>query len=132
MLKRQELSLEISDKAMDFLADLGYDPQFGARPMKRVLQKEIVDHLSKLVIGGKFVAGDTIFVELEGDNLSFKNKKSGKTAAKAAIITKKKPAKSKADVAAAKRKKQLKDLEKATKEVQDATKAATPKKEEKK
>ena len=134
MLKRQELNLEISDKAMDFLADLGYDPQFGARPMKRVLQKEIVDHLSKLVIGGQFVAGDTIYVELEGDNLSFKNKKSGKTAAKAAITTKKKPAKSKEEVAAAKRKKQLKDLEKATKEVQDATKAAKkqPKKDEKK
>jgi len=130
MLKRQELGLEISDKAMDFLADLGYDPQFGARPMKRVLQKEIVDHLSKLVIGGKFTAGDTIYVDLEGDNLSFKNKKSGKTAAKAAITTKKKPAKSKADAAAAKRKKQLKDLEKATKDVVKATKQA--KKEDKK
>jgi len=92
--------------------------------MKRVLQKEIVDHLSKLVIGGKFVAGDTIYVDLEGDDLSFKNKKSGKTEAKAAIITKKKPAKSKEEVAAAKRKKQLKDLEKATKEVEDATKEA--------
>ncbi len=128
MLKKQELGLEISEPAMDFLAELGYDPQFGARPMKRVLQKEIVDHLSKLLIGGKFAAGETIFVDLEGDNLSFKNKKSGKTAAKAAITTRKKPAKSKADAAAAKRKKQLKELDEATKAVEDATKAAKPKK----
>ena len=130
MLKKQELSLEISDNAMDFLAELGYDPQFGARPMKRVLQKEIVDHLSKLLIGGDFKAGDTIFVDLDKDNLTFSSKKSGKTAAKAKVTTKKKPAKTKEEVAAAKRKKQLKDLEKATKEVQDATKQA--KKTEKK
>jgi len=47
MLGKQEMKLEISEKAMDLLADLGYDPQFGARPMKRVLQKEVVDKLSK-------------------------------------------------------------------------------------
>ena len=108
--------------ASEFVAEKGYDPQFGARPMKRVLQKEIVDHLSKLLIAGEFVAGETIFVDLEGDNLTFKNKKSGKTAAKAAVTTKKKPVKSREEAAAAKRKKQLKELEKATKEVQAATK----------
>jgi ATP-dependent Clp protease ATP-binding subunit ClpB len=133
MLKKKEIGLEISDKAMDFLADLGYDPQFGARPMKRVLQKEIVDQLSKLLIGGKYVAGDTIFVDEANNVLTFSEKKSGATTAKTVVEPKKKATKSKEDKKAAERKKQLKALEKATKEVEEATKAAKgDKKEEKK
>jgi ATP-dependent Clp protease ATP-binding subunit ClpB len=71
MLARQGMLLRLSETAADWLADLGYDPQFGARPMKRVLQKEVVNELSKLVLSGEFGAGDTIYVEVEGDELSF-------------------------------------------------------------
>ena len=53
-LAHQEISIEFSDSAMDLLADLGYDPQFGARPLKRVIQKEIINELSKSVLSGNY------------------------------------------------------------------------------
>ena len=71
MLARQGLTMELSESAMDWLANRGYDPQFGARPMKRVLQQDLIDELSKDLIGGKFVRGDQIYVGLEGDHLVF-------------------------------------------------------------
>lgn len=71
MLARQGMVLKLSEEAADHLAELGYDPQFGARPMKRVLQKEVVNELSKLVLAGDFTAGDTIYVEVKNDTLSF-------------------------------------------------------------
>ena len=73
MLARQGMVIKLSDEAADWLADLGYDPQFGARPMKRVLQREVVNELSKLVLAGDFVAGDTIYVgvDAEEDELTF-------------------------------------------------------------
>ncbi len=71
MLAQQGLSMVVSDKAKDLLADLGYDPQFGARPMKRVLQKEIVNELSKVVLSGQFGPGDTIYVRVENKKIAF-------------------------------------------------------------
>ena len=73
MLARQGMIIKISEKALDWLADRGYDPQFGARPMKRVLQADLADELSKDLIAGNFVAGDTIFADLadDGKQLSF-------------------------------------------------------------
>ena len=64
-------SLEISKNAMDLLADLGYDPQFGARPMKRVLQREIINQLSKELLSGRFQKGDTIYIDEIDDILTF-------------------------------------------------------------
>jgi ATP-dependent Clp protease ATP-binding subunit ClpB len=74
MLARQGMMLKISERALDWLADRGYDPQFGARPMKRVLQADLADELSKDLISGKFVAGDTIYTDLGKDELSFSKK----------------------------------------------------------
>jgi ATP-dependent Clp protease ATP-binding subunit ClpB len=71
MLQRQSLSLQITEPALDYLADAGYDPQFGARPMKRALQDILIDELSKLVIGASFAAGDTVFVDAGKDGLTF-------------------------------------------------------------
>ncbi len=71
MLARQGMVIKISDRALGWLAEKGYDPQFGARPMKRVLQSELADTLSKDLISGKFVAGDTIYADLGDDKLSF-------------------------------------------------------------
>ena len=123
MLAKQELNLEISEKALDLLADLGYDPQFGARPMKRVLQKEIVDQLSKYLLAGKFAAGDTILVDKDAKGLTFSEKKTGVTTGKKEVEEKQKSnSKAKEDAKAAQRKKQLKELEKATKEVMDSVK----------
>ena len=69
MLSRQGIVLRISERAKNFLADLGYDPQFGARPMKRVVQKEIVNELSKKVLSGVFGPGDTIYIDTDAKGL---------------------------------------------------------------
>jgi len=71
MLGRQDLQLQLTDAALELMADMGYDPQFGARPMKRVLQKELVNELSKHVLSGRFTAGDTILVDAEAQALKF-------------------------------------------------------------
>jgi len=70
-LAKQELSIELSDSAMDLLADLGYDPQFGARPLKRVIEKEIVNELAKQVLSGKFAPGETIFINTDVKGFTF-------------------------------------------------------------
>ncbi len=74
MLERQGLSLELSPAASKWLAEQGYDPLFGARPLKRVLQSRLVDELSRHIIAGTFQAGDTILVDLKKDALSFSKK----------------------------------------------------------
>jgi ATP-dependent Clp protease ATP-binding subunit ClpB len=71
MLEKQGISLQMSEPAKDLLASLGYDPQFGARPMKRVLQKKVINELSKLVLSGAYGPGDTVFVDAEAEALTF-------------------------------------------------------------
>ncbi|MEO1436827.1 MAG: AAA family ATPase [Bacteroidota bacterium] len=66
-LARKELKIWFSERSLDHLAELGYNPQFGARPMKRVLQKVVVDELSKELLKSRFVAGQTIFVDIDDD-----------------------------------------------------------------
>jgi ATP-dependent Clp protease ATP-binding subunit ClpB len=61
----QGYGLEVSEAAIQVLADLGFDPLYGARPMKRVLQRELVNELSKELLAGKFQPGDTIKVEVD-------------------------------------------------------------------
>ena len=56
---------------MTLLADLGYEPQFGARPMTRVIQKEIINELAKNVLSGKFSAGDTIYIGTDAKGFTF-------------------------------------------------------------
>ena len=69
MLAKQAIALRVSDRAKDLLADLGYDPQYGARPMKRVLQKEVINELSKRVLSGEFGASDTIYIDADAKGL---------------------------------------------------------------
>lgn len=64
-LQENGVKLDISEAAMDRLAKLGYDPQFGARPLKRVLQREILNELSKQILAGKVNKDSVIFVELK-------------------------------------------------------------------
>lgn len=75
-LTDQGYQMEISQKAIDYIADLGYEPSFGARPMKRVLQRELVNELSKALLAGNFIPGDTIIVDLDtsGQLLNFSKK----------------------------------------------------------
>jgi ATP-dependent Clp protease ATP-binding subunit ClpB len=63
LLEQKNLNIEFSDYAMKLLADLGYDPMFGARPLKRVIQKQIMNELSKLILSDDIGPGDTIMVD---------------------------------------------------------------------
>lgn len=71
MLAKQGIILKVSDEAKTMLADMGYDPQFGARPMKRVLQKDVINELSKLVLSGEASLGDTIYIHTDKKGLTF-------------------------------------------------------------
>jgi ATP-dependent Clp protease ATP-binding subunit ClpB len=102
---------------MNLLADLGYDPQFGARPLKRVIQKEIVNELSKFVLKGEFTEGETIFVDTDRIGFTFSEQGFSGNGEMPESKTDDKP---KDNDAETKRKKQLDDLMKATKDVEDA------------
>lgn len=73
-LAKQEISIEFSPSALDLLADLGYEPQFGARPLKRVIQNDIINELAKKVLSGDFGAGDTIFIGTNKKGFTFTEK----------------------------------------------------------
>ena len=75
MLKKQELFIYPTDAAFDFIAAEGYEPQFGARPLKRALQKELINELSKQILMGKFQKGDKIVVDAQLGSLTFEVKK---------------------------------------------------------
>jgi ATP-dependent Clp protease ATP-binding subunit ClpB len=66
------MSLKLSESALDFLAEVGYDPVFGARPLKRAIQRELETQIAKSILRGEFTNGDTIFVDVENERLSFK------------------------------------------------------------
>jgi ATP-dependent Clp protease ATP-binding subunit ClpB len=70
-LARRDLKLEITDAAKDHLAEAGWDPQYGARPLKRAIQKNLEDALAKRVLAGEFPAGTTIEVDRRGGDLTF-------------------------------------------------------------
>jgi ATP-dependent Clp protease ATP-binding subunit ClpB len=65
----REITLEVTDEAKDWLAKLGYDPTYGARPLKRVIQKQIVNPLSGKILAGEFGPGDTVEVTLDKQGL---------------------------------------------------------------
>jgi ATP-dependent Clp protease ATP-binding subunit ClpB len=65
----REITLEVTDEAKDWLAKLGYDPTYGARPLKRVIQKQIVNPLSGKILAGEFGPGDTVEVGLDKQGL---------------------------------------------------------------
>ena len=71
MLAKQGLLLKMSEKAKGFLTNLGYDPQYGARPLKRVLQKEVINELSRQILIGSFSFGDTIYIDANNKGLIF-------------------------------------------------------------
>ncbi len=71
-LADQKLSLKLSDDAIDFLAELGYDPVYGARPLKRAIQRYLETAIAKSILRGEFQEGDTIFVDVEDERLTFK------------------------------------------------------------
>jgi ATP-dependent Clp protease ATP-binding subunit ClpB len=70
-LTDRKISLKLSSSALDFLAEVGYDPVFGARPLKRAIQRELETQIAKAILRGDFSDGDTIFVDIQNERLSF-------------------------------------------------------------
>jgi ATP-dependent Clp protease ATP-binding subunit ClpC len=70
-LESQRVSVEVSRAAKEFLAEEGYDPKFGARPLARAIRRYVENPLSSRIIGGEFDPDDTIVVDREGDGLTF-------------------------------------------------------------
>ena len=68
-LAEKEIKLEVTDAAKDFLGEKGYDEVFGARPLRRVIQDMVEDKLSDDLLRSKFRAGDTVIVDLEGEEI---------------------------------------------------------------
>ena len=66
-LEKRELGLEVTKAALQKLADLGYDPIYGARPLKRVIQREVADRVARAVLEGRFHKGDVVRVDVKGD-----------------------------------------------------------------
>lgn len=72
-LKEKEISLEVTDAARDLLGKKGYDPVFGARPLRRVIQSMLEDQLSEALLLGEFNAGDTIEVDRDGETIKLRS-----------------------------------------------------------
>jgi ATP-dependent Clp protease ATP-binding subunit ClpB len=71
-LKEQRITLEISEEALSFIAKAGYDPVYGARPLKRYLQRELETRVARAIIAGDVIEGGTLKVELENGALCIK------------------------------------------------------------
>lgn len=102
-LKKQEIGIQFDDSAMNLLADLGYEPQFGARPMARVIQRDIINVLAKEVLSGRFSSGDSIYVGTDSKGFTFNSVEQVST--------------EKPDIG---KQKDIEKLKKATKELNDA------------
>jgi ATP-dependent Clp protease ATP-binding subunit ClpB len=75
LLAKNNIHIEATDYAIDYLTDLGYDPQYGARPLKRVMQRKILNELSKMILSGKVIADQDIIVDMFDETFVFRNKK---------------------------------------------------------
>jgi ATP-dependent Clp protease ATP-binding subunit ClpB len=72
LLSERKLDLKLTAAGVNFLANVGYDPNFGARPLKRAIQRYLQDPLAMAILQGEFKEGDVILVDVEGDKLIFK------------------------------------------------------------
>ncbi len=73
MLAQKQMNIEVTEAALDYLAAQGYEPQFGARPVKRVIQRLVLNELSKKILAGSVHANSTIVIDVRDDGLVFNN-----------------------------------------------------------
>ena len=71
LLEEHQLHLELTDAARDFLAEEGYDPVYGARPLRRAIQRHLQDKLAPMLLSGDFKEGDTFLVDGDVAGLTF-------------------------------------------------------------
>jgi ATP-dependent Clp protease ATP-binding subunit ClpB len=82
-VRERDIEIELTDDAKVLLGNLGYDPTYGARPLKRVIQKQLVDRLALSILQGEFKAGDTVLVDAADGELRFERAAEGAGAAAA-------------------------------------------------
>src|ERR671917_180302 len=73
-LESQRVSIEVTERAKEFIAERGYDPKFGARPLARAIRRYVENPLSSRIIGGDFDPGDTVVVDVGGEELTFEKR----------------------------------------------------------
>ena len=118
-INAQGLQMKLSDGALDLITEMGYDPQFGARPLKRVIDKELINILAREILAGDYVAGDTVYISTNKDGFAFsKEEKSDEEKPVAVVI----PQKKKTRRGGGNREDNVKELEKATKDLEDVVK----------
>ena len=84
-LSDHDLSLQLTDEAQEYLAEKGYDPNLGARPLRRVIQTEVEDTLSEGVLEGRFSEGDTVIAYMQDGQIAFRSKETEETVGAAEI-----------------------------------------------
>jgi ATP-dependent Clp protease ATP-binding subunit ClpB len=82
LVAQSGIQLEFSDYALDFLAEQGFDPQFGARPLKRLIQKEIVNQLSRRILAGEIDKSQPVLVDVFDNTVVFRNEVAKKSSLK--------------------------------------------------
>ncbi len=75
MLEENDITVNLTDYAMNALSEMGYDPQYGARPLKRIIQKHIMNNLSKMILADKITKDSEITIDVIDDEFVFYNKK---------------------------------------------------------
>lgn len=75
MLEENDITVHLTDYAVDALSEMGYDPQYGARPLKRIIQKHILNNLSKMILADKITKDSEITIDIIDDEFVFYNKK---------------------------------------------------------
>jgi len=71
-LAERQLKMEIDDKALELLGNVGFDPVYGARPLKRAIQQQLENPLAREILEGRFAAGDTIAIDVDRGHLTFR------------------------------------------------------------
>ncbi len=84
ILSGQNIRIEYTDRVVDYLAKKGFDPEYGARPVKRVIQRDILNELSKKLLAGEIHSDSTIVIDVDNGHIVFRNKQAEKPEEKAA------------------------------------------------
>jgi ATP-dependent Clp protease ATP-binding subunit ClpA len=77
-LKDRNITIEPTDKTVEYFGDKGYDELFGARPLKRLIQKEVENSLAKQILSGKITEGEKVVLDIKDGKLFFKTEKGEK------------------------------------------------------
>jgi ATP-dependent Clp protease ATP-binding subunit ClpC len=72
-LKEKAITLEVTDAAKDLLGEKGYDPAFGARPLRRIIERLVEDPLSETILNGRFRSGETVLVDAQDREIVLKS-----------------------------------------------------------